>query len=290
MFELAAGVHVFLRGRDALQFGLDATRAGIIETPHAPMLLATLLSARGPRERSELVDGLVAAGLGPAAAHSLIDDLVAYRILVPCEEREVILLGRGRLAQSITELLSLKGIRVRSPIRGESEFAYLAAARVDAPVVLVDRLAHSRATAPMLTRFARTWTSCAVVDHRGVIGPLRIDAEGPCPLCADLHRTDADGFWHRVVTQLPGGPARPDAAVLSATAAQASAVIAELAGCPPPPGYSPMGLQPGAVISVDPWSGLHREAMSVHPRCPVCFSFSGKPTEQPATARRNARP
>lgn len=197
MFELAAGVHVFLRGRDALQFGLDATRAGIIETPHAPMLLATLLSARGPRERSELVDGLVAAGLGPAAAHSLIDDLVAYRILVPCEEREVILLGRGRLAQSITELLSLKGIRVRSPIRGESEFAYLAAARVDAPVVLVDRLAHSRATAPMLTRFARTWTSCAVVDHRGVIGPLRIDAEGPCPLCADLHRTDADGFWHR---------------------------------------------------------------------------------------------
>lgn len=290
MFELAAGVQVFLRGRDALQFGLDATRAGIIETPHAPVLMATLLSAREPREHSELVGGVVAAGLSVAAAHSLLDDLITYRILIPSVDREVIMLGRGRLAQSITELLPRKGVRVRTPIRGESEFAYLAATRVDVPVMVVDRLAHSRAMAPMLTRFARTWLSCAVVDHRGVIGPLRINAEGPCPLCADLHRTDVDGFWHRVVTQLPGGPARPDAAVVSATAAQAAVIVADLVGCPPPPGYARLGLEPGAVISVDPWSGIHRETMAVHPRCPVCFSFSGTPTEQRAAERRNARP
>ncbi|QGU03950.1 hypothetical protein [Corynebacterium comes] len=290
MFELAAGAHVFLRGRDALQFGLDATRAGIIETTHAAMLMATLLSARRPRGRPELLAGLVAAGLSPTAAASLLDDLIAYRILVPCVDRSVILLGRGQLAQSITDILSAKGVTVRSPIRGESEFAYLAATEVDVPIVVVDRLAHSRAMAPMLTRFARTWVSCSVIDHRGVIGPLRIDAHGPCPLCADLHRTDSDDFWHRVVTQLPGGPARPDAAVLAATAAQASVVVAELVGCPPPPGYAPPGFGPGAIISVDPWSGVHRETMTVHPRCPVCFTFNGTSTAPRAAEPHNARP
>ena len=290
MLELATGVHVFLRGRDALQFGLDAGRAGIVETARAPMLMAVLLSARHPRGRAELVAGLVSAGLSRTAADSLLDDLVAYRILIPRPARGVILLGRGRLAQSITELLSAKGVTVRSPIRGESEFAYLAAAEVDAPVVVVDRLAHSRAVSPMLTRFARTWVSCSVIDHRGVIGPLRIDGRGPCPLCADLHRTDADPFWHRVVTQVPGGPARPDAAVLAATAAQAAVLVAELVGHLPPPGYAPLGPQPGEVLSVDPWSGIRREAMAVHPRCPVCFTFSGTPPAPPAAAPRNARP
>lgn len=273
MLELAAGAHVFLRGRDALQFGLDATRAGIVETSQAPLLMATLLSARRPRPRSDLVEGLVSAGLNPAAARSLLDDLAAYGILVPRVDRAVILLGRGRLAQTLMELLSERGVTVRSPIRGESEFAYLAAAEVDVPVVVVDRLAHSRAMAPMLTRFARTWVSCAIVDYRGIIGPLRIDARGPCPLCADLHRTDVDGFWHRVVTQLPGGPARPDAAVVAATAAHAAVLIAELVESPPPPGHAAMRLAPGAVVSVNPWSGVSREIMSVHPRCPVCFTF-----------------
>lgn len=273
MFELAAGAHVFLRGHDALQFGLDATRAGIIETARAPVLMATLLSARRPRPRTELLDGLVTAGLSREAAASLLDDLIAYRILIERVDREVILLGRGLLAQHLTELLTAKGITVRSPIRGESEFAYLAATRVGVPVVVVDRLAHSKAMAPMLSRFARTWVSCSVIDHQGVIGPLRIGAQGPCPLCADLHRTDADAFWHRVVTQLPGGPARPDPAVLAATAAQTAVIVAELVGVPPPPGHAAPVLRTGAVHTVDPWAGVHRETMSVHPRCPVCFTY-----------------
>lgn len=273
MFELAAGAHVFLRGRDGLQFGLDATRAGIIETARAPVLMATLLSARRPRPRAELLDGLLSAGLSQEAAVSLLDDLIAYRILVERVDREVILLGRGLLAQHLTELLAAKKITVRSPIRGESEFAYLAATPIGVPVVVVDRLAHSKAVAPMLSRFARTWVSCSVIDHQGVIGPLRIDGRGPCPMCADLHRTDADAFWHRVVTQLPGGPARPDPAVLAATAAQAAVILAELVGAPAPPGHASPVLLPGAVHTVDPWAGAHRETMTVHPRCPVCFTY-----------------
>src|SRR5699024_9305124 len=119
--RLADGAHVYLRGRDALQFGLDATRAGVIETSHAPLIMATLLGARRGRTREELVTGLCGAGLSRAAAVSLLDDLLVYRILVPRRERSVILLGRGRLAQSLSELLHRSGVDVRTPMRGESE-------------------------------------------------------------------------------------------------------------------------------------------------------------------------
>lgn len=271
MIELAAGAQVFLRGRDAVQFGLDATRAGIVETSHAPVIMATLLSTRRARRRRDLVVALVRAGLAEAAARSLLDDLLAYGILVPAVSRSIILLGRGRLADSTADLLERSGVRVRAPIRGESEYSYLASAEVDVPVLVVDRLAHSRATAPMLTRLARTWAPVSVLDHRGVIGPLRIDAHGPCPLCADLHRTDVDGFWHRTVSQMPAGALHPAPAVVAMLAAQAATVAAELLGVPPPPGHAPLGLRAGEVFTVDPLAGVHREVMAVHPRCPVCF-------------------
>lgn len=274
--RLADGAHVYLRGRDALQFGLDATRAGVIETSHAPLIMATLLGARRSRTREELVTGLCTAGLSPAAARSLLDDLLAYRILVPRRERSVLLLGRGRLAQSLSELLHRSGVDVRTPMRGESEYAYLATTEVASPVVVVDRLAHSRAMAPMLARFARTWVSVSVLDHRGVIGPLRIDDTGPCPLCADLHLTDRDPFWHRVVTQLPGGPVGPVPATLAMVAAQATAVIGSLVDLPAPPGVAAPDLRPGELLTTDPWAGVSREVLEVHPRCPVCFAYERK--------------
>lgn len=269
--RLADGAHVYLRGRDALQFGVDATRAGVVETAQAPMIMSTLLAARRARPRMELLDRLVAAGLARTAAASLLDDLVAYRILVPPRDASVIVLGRGRLAQLLTEMLTAAGVTVRSPVRGESEYAYLAAAEITVPVVVVYRLAHSRAMAPMLTRFAPTSVPVSVVDHRGVIGPLRIDAAGPCPLCHDLHHTDRDGLWHRVVTQLPGGPVRPSPATLSMVVGQSTAVIAELAGGTTPPGVSPLSPVPGEILVTDPWAGSTREVMDTHPRCPVCF-------------------
>ncbi|MDO5512253.1 hypothetical protein [Corynebacterium sp.] len=271
--RLAHGAHVYLRGRDALQFGVDATRAGVVETTLAPVIMSALLRARRARPRTELVTTLTSAGLDRAAAESLLDDLCAYRILVPQEEHSVILLGRGRLAQQLVDILHTSGVTVRSPVRGESEYAYLAAAEVTVPVVVVDRLAHSRAMAPMLTRFAPTSVPVSLVDHRGVIGPLRIDAAGPCPLCHDLHHTDRDTQWHRVVTQLPGGPASPSPAAEGMVAGQAGALIAALAGVPAPPGVAPLSPAPGEVTITDPWVGVTREVMHSHPRCPVCFAL-----------------
>ncbi|MDO5670832.1 MAG: hypothetical protein Q4G50_12630 [Corynebacterium sp.] len=272
--QLAAGAHVYLRGHGALQFGLDATRAGIIETDHAPLILATLLGARRSRPRGELAAGLVAAGLTPAAADSLLEDLLVYRILVERTHPSVVMLGRGPLAQSVGRILAASGVAVRSPIKGESEYSYLTSMSSPVPVVVVDRLAHSRAMAPLLTRCTTTSIPVSVVDHLGVIGPVRVDAVGPCPLCADLHRTDHDAFWHRVVTQAPGGATAPSPVAAGMVAAQAGAVICALVGLPTPPGVSPWVPRPGEVITTDPWAGVSREVMDVHPRCPVCFSYS----------------
>ena len=274
--RLADGAHVYLRGRDAVQFGLDATRAGIVETTHAPLIMATLLGTRRPRTRGDLLTALCGAGLSREAATSLVDDLLVYRILVPVEPRSVILLGRGRLATAVSELLRDARLSVRTPIRGESEFAYLAEADGSLPVIVVDRLAHSRAMSPMLTRLARTWIPVSVVDHRGVIGPLRIDAAGPCPLCADLHHTDTDPYWHRVVTQLPGGPVHPAPATVAGTAAHTAAVVGALLGVPAPPGVTPLQPRPGEVTVTDPWTGTQRTVLEVHPQCPVCFTYSRK--------------
>jgi len=273
--RLATGAHVFLRGRDAVQFGLDATRAGIVETTHAPMLVAGLLSARRPRTRSELRTVLHEAGLGREAAASLLDDLEVYRILVPVTEYQVVLLGRGRLAEATSALLRGSGVTVRQPVKGESEFVYLAEADIDrdppVPVIVADRLAHSKAMAPMLSRFARTWVPGAIVDQRGMVGPVRMDGRGPCPLCADLHRTDVDGFWHRVVTQMPGGPSQPDPVVVAATAARLAAWALALCGAPAPPGRPPVIPAPGQVVTVDPYGGDESDTWGTHRRCPVCF-------------------
>lgn len=274
--QLAAGAHVYLRGHGALQFGLDATRAGIIETEHAPLILATLLGARRARPRGHLAAGLVAAGLAPAAAESLLDDLLVYRILVERTHPTVVMLGRGPLARSLAGMLAESGVTVRSPIRGESEFAYLTAMESPPPVVVVDRLAHSRAMAPLLTRCTETSVPVSVVDHRGFIGPVRIHSAGPCPLCADLHRTEHDAYWHRVVTQAPGGAVTPSPAVAGLVSAQATAVICALVGLPAPPGVTALAPQPGEVITADPWAGITREVMGVHPRCPVCFTYGRK--------------
>ncbi|RNE48727.1 hypothetical protein C5L39_05285 [Corynebacterium alimapuense] len=265
---------MFLRGRDAVQFGLDATRAGIIETTHAPMIVATLLSANRPRSQAELLSGLCTAGLSAEAARSLIDDLLAYRILIPCAQHSVIVLGRGPLAETTSTVLRNSGVVVRSPIRGESEFSYLASAEVNAPVLVIDRLAHAKAMAPMLTRFARTWLPGAVIDRRGLVGPVRIADRGPCPLCLDLHRTDTDAYWHRVVTQLPGGPSTPDAVVVAATAAQLAVWALNLLQIPSPAGVADLVLAPGSLLNVDPFGSSSRATLTTHPRCPVCFSFN----------------
>lgn len=272
---LAPGAHVFLRGGDAVQFGVDATRAGVIETDHAPALASALLVARRAIGRDALESRIRDIGFSSAAARSLVADLVSYRILVAPPGGSLIILGRSRLARSIASLAGESGMSVRAPLRGESEYSYLSHADVDVPVLVVDRLAHSRTMAPLLSRFAHTWVPAAILDGRGVIGPLRIRGTGPCPMCLDLHRSDRDGRWYPTVSQLPGGPHTPDPLTLAATAARVITVVQQLLGRHlEPPGSPRRQLVSGSYLEVDPRSPAeHSRIIVPHPRCPVCWYY-----------------
>ncbi|WP_156230247.1 hypothetical protein [Corynebacterium occultum] len=271
---LAPGAHVFLRGAGALQFGVDATRAGVIETEKAPGLATTMLAARQPVKARELERRINALGFSPAASKSILADLVAYRILIRPPGGTLIMLGRSPLAQQARALAEAAGISVRAPLRGESEYSYLSHAEVEAPVLVVDRLAHSRTMAPLLARFAHTWVPAAILDGRGLIGPLRIKGRGPCPMCLDLHRAETDGRWYPTLSQLPGGPPRPDPLTLAATAAKLIALAQRLSGRDlTPPGAPRTSLSPGLILEVDPHSEDSSGVLEPHRRCPVCWYY-----------------
>lgn len=271
---LAPGAHVFLRGAGALQFGVDATRAGVIETEKAPGLATAMLAARSPVRAGELERRFSALGFSAAAAKSILADLIAYRVLITPPGGTLILLGRSALAQQTRSLAEAAGMSVRAPLRGESEYSYLANAAVDVPVLVIDRLAHSRTMAPLLSRFARTWIPAAILDGRGLIGPLRVRGQGPCPLCLDLHHAERDGRWYPTLSQLPGGPPRPDPLTLAATAARLIALAQRLCGREQaPPGAPSLPLSPGLLLEVDPHSGQVSQVVEPHPRCPVCWYY-----------------
>lgn len=271
---LAPGAHVFLRGAGALQFGVDATRAGVIETEKAPGLATAMLAARQPVPAGELERRFSALGFSAAAARSILADLIAYRVLITPPGGTLILLGRSALAQQTRTLAEAAGMSVRAPLRGESEYSYLANAAVDVPVLVIDRLAHSRTMAPLLSRFARSWIPAAILDGRGLIGPLRIRGRGPCPLCLDLHRAEQDGRWYPTLSQLPGGPPRPDPLTLAATAARLIALAQRLCGREQaPPGAPTPPLSPGLLLEVDPHSESVSQVVEPHSRCPVCWYY-----------------
>lgn len=277
--QLAPGVQVIRRGDTAVQFGLDATRAGVLEVPSAPAVAGALMRLRSPTPLDAARRFLRGAGLREAAARGLLDDLLSYGVLRSATPLSVILLGRTALARATRTVLTEAGVTVRAPLRGESEPAYLRAAPADVPVLLVDRLPYARSLAPVLAQGTATWLSGAVIDSRGMVGPLRLTGVGPCPLCVDLHRCEVDRKWASIVTRQTAQPAAPDQAAVAATAAVLATVALKVLGVADPPGAHRPAPQPGAVTEVDPYGATRRYRMRPHRRCPVCFTY-GAPGER----------
>ena len=146
--KLAGSAHPFLRAANVIQFGADATRTGLVTTDHAEDVAAVLATLLRPRQVSWVVDQLSAL-LGDAAARSLVDDLVSYRILVPATTPAVLLVGCGALTTSLATQLGESGLLVRTPARGEalSRFAGLP---VPGPVVGLALLVLSALAWPAL--------------------------------------------------------------------------------------------------------------------------------------------
>ncbi len=102
-----------------------------------------------------------------------------------------------------------------------------------------------------------------VRDGVAVVGPLVPVTGGPCLHCLDLHRTDRDPSWPRLVAQLAQAPAGgepcPAATRLTAAGFAAAEVLAYLDGAAP--------TTIGATVEINgvlPW---RRRTWSPHPSC-----------------------
>ncbi|MDK4243942.1 hypothetical protein QPX10_09695 [Corynebacterium pseudodiphtheriticum] len=297
-FYFAPGVRVVQRDENCLQFGVDSTRVGIIETTR-PKTLATSLHEL-PRlfNRKDFSIASHSAGLTQPAAHSLFDDLLAYGIIRPALSRPVIVLGTGFLATMLRNALTDADFLVRSPLPGEPEETYLSMQNAqdnNIPVLVVDRLAETTTMAPLLLAMARTWIPVSLIDATGVVGPIHINAMGPCPLCMELHRTDRDPTWHAATQGLrshqtsPGSTASPGSkankgkkiadgsmqhfptAAAHSTVAHVIVTLESFYELSPPPGASPHRIHPGQLYELDPYARPQQRIVDNHPRCPECF-------------------
>lgn len=257
---LATAAQIIIRPDAAIQFGVDATRAGVLEVePHlAAGIVPVLLALRRPAAIGLVVDKLTAAGMSATAAGTLLEDLRALGVLREATARQVLMFGQGALVDATAALLESAGWTPRTPLRGEkpTDFLKLPAAGV----LVLNRLAHATTLAPLFARRAPTYLSAALLDSRGLIGPGRRNGRGPCLMCVDLHRSDIDPHWHALVTQQPNGPTHPDPVALSATAARLAALVER------------DSWQAGDTEEIDIYTGeFRRSRITVHPRCPVCW-------------------
>ena len=259
---LSPSAQILIRPGPAIQFGVDATRAGILEleSPElASRIVPVLLALRAGQGVEGVVDKLTSAGLGRGAATSLLEDLLAYRVLRECAPGEVLLLGNGTLLDATASLIEALGLVPRIALRGDNPAQFLT--RPALQVVVLNRLAHTRYLAPLLARRVPTYLMASLIDNRGLIGPGRRRLVGPCLMCVDLHRSDIDPHWHALATQQPNGPTSPDPVTEAATAARVAALV------------HTDDWRAGEVEEIDPYAGTSiKSTLPVHPGCPVCFA------------------
>ena len=254
-----------------MQFGLDATRTGIIETPRATELAALISAVSTPTPIHQLIRS-VSIHVGASAAESLVADLVAFRILVPADPVPVVLLGHSALAKQLTKLLRTSDVEVRAPMRNTTDERFVARADDWLPVVSVDQLGVAGDVARMTKHRAGAVIPVSMVDSRVIVGPLHTGPGVACPLCSALHLADVDSGWEDALSQFPAGPHSPDPVVLAAGIAAAATYIRRVAGVPDPPGVTAPHPVPGELMVADPFAPttVKRSIVRPHPRCGAC--------------------
>ena len=245
--KLAGSAHPFLRAANVIQFGADATRTGLVTTDHAEDVAAVLATLLRPRQVSWVVDQLSAL-LGDAAARSLVDDLVSYRILVPSTKPAVLLVGCGALTTSLATQLGESGLLVRTPARGEALSRFLLRTDRWLPVAAVNATAQLGELAALTRMRHGPVLPVTQADARVVVGPV-CARPGPCPLCARLYLLGRDANWDVVEQHVPFN-AHGEAATAAAGAAFAAVALRRLAGVPDPPGVSAPAPTPGQLTAV----------------------------------------
>lgn len=143
--------------------------------------------------------------------------------------------------------------------------------RLDA-VVLVEDHAADPLRGPALVAGSSAHLGVVVREADVVVGPFVVPGVGPCLRCLDLHRTDADGAWPDLGTQLRAdrvAPGEPGAVAAVCAGLGAAAVLAHLDRTP--------GLAPGVTFEVAlPDAVPRRRTWAVHPEC-GCTALPASP-------------
>ena len=275
LVTLGHGVHVLARGQGAVQFGMDATRSGIVDSHAAPALVDTLTSTKWPISIGELREEVVGrCGVDKHEARSLIDDLCGYNILIPSARTAVAVLGETHLAHEISRILEASGAVVRTRLTRESTRAFLLR-HLSSPLVVVDG-GREYLTWGKTVKRHRNWVVPVMsFDSRVIVGPVSNHPTQACGMCAHMHVSDQDPHAHVAAEQLADGPRTMDPAVAAVGAAAAAVTVRRLAGIPDPPGVVAEAPGAGWTAVVDPLGAepLVPLEMEPHPRCPVCASF-----------------
>lgn len=270
--RLAPGTHAIVREPTTLQFGIDATRCGLIELDQATEVASIIEHLRQPHSVKQAVAKLTRY-LDEDQARSLLSDLIEYRILIPPVRGEVLLLGNSALARTLKSMLTRSNITAISPEKKETEVHFLRNRNPLLPLVVVDK--NDRSSEIMSSARSRFGPILPVtlLDTRGIVGPLSIGLRGPCLVCTALHHQERDPLWPKLAQKLPTGPLYPDPVVLEAVALSATIYIRKLCGIPAAPGITSQQPQIGERITIDPFHMMThtREILAMHPDCPLCF-------------------
>lgn len=270
LYEYAPGTGVYVRDERAIQFGLDATRMGVIEIPNPKVLAANLELLTMPATREEWC---AATGLDPLAAASLFEDLLAFGTIRPLgPQRSLGVIGTSSLARCFKELCTREGIKAYAPGAGEPHADFLRSLDTQLPVFIFDQLGHSIELARALrSAGTESWVQVSALDNRALIGPIHLNHEGPCPVCFDLIRADSDPCWPVVVKQSGETSTPPEAATTNIMAGYAALVAFRILGIPGPPGASNGRYLPGELYEIDPYGKDQQRIFSKHHLCPECL-------------------
>ncbi len=277
LVALSPSAQVIVRDCQHIQFGVDPSQAAVLEMPQARDLAEILQKTVTPLPYEDLFLALRSCGLSSTQAWSILSDLLDYRVLIPYPESAfVTIVGRGLLRDTLSELFASAQLFLRSPRVGQTLTSYFTQNSPDI-TVLAHRRLSTISEATCLVQNCPTIIPIELIDGRAVIGPLRLNGRGACPLCLDLHRTECDPSWVRVMNSLPP-LTHPEPIVATAAAAVGSAITQKALGrVIAPPGAQDCELIPGSVFLVDPLQfSIEHYRMRKHPRCPACFSHSNQ--------------
>lgn len=271
----APGVTILARDDTALQFGLDATRCGIVAVDNAAAVAAALRALPKECGRHDLLTTFLGASLPPTAAIALVDELVDFGVWQPARGRDhIALIGGSPLAKALEKKLwrdNFSVFRFNTADAPEPVSTFMSRHGHNVPLLVVDEQATAHSMSLHLHTFARTWLPIMQLDQRILIGPLHVDDRGPCPLCLNLYRTEIDPEW-RTVLEAATRMGAPDILVTDAAVAYAVAAARTLVKRPGLPGAADTQWHAGTVLDVDIFGGNQRSVYPNHPRCPVCFS------------------